>query len=318
MKEGNEVVPALSREQKELVRKVIFAGSTDEEMALYLHECERRGTHPLDRLIIPAKIDGRITFITTIDYMRAKGEEDGSFAGIDPPEFGPEDELGRPEWAKVSLYRWLPDPLGGSQKTRFVGIARWKEFASDKYIWKKMPFHMLAKCAEAIARRLAWPTKLRGLYLSEEMDRMERIECEVEAPVATLRPMRKSEDTVETKPLGAVSQPKAEKSPREELKEMLSLFDSARAEELLRQATVYTDETGSEKYVTLANLDKISHRWAAKAIKNLRNIINETGTKECGKNPRECSFSTFASENDVLVAYCTNGDLMGKRCPHDI
>jgi hypothetical protein len=36
-------------------------------------------------------------------------------------------------------------------------------------MWDKMPRHMLAKCAEALTRRMAWPKKLAELYTPEEM-----------------------------------------------------------------------------------------------------------------------------------------------------
>jgi hypothetical protein len=40
-------------------------------------------------------------------------------------------------------------------------------------MWKKMPKHMLSKCAEALARRLAWPKKFNNLYTPEEMMQVE-------------------------------------------------------------------------------------------------------------------------------------------------
>lgn len=45
----------ITPEQKELVRNMVFKGANDDELSLYFFECQRRGVHPLDRLIHPQK-----------------------------------------------------------------------------------------------------------------------------------------------------------------------------------------------------------------------------------------------------------------------
>jgi len=157
----------------ETVRSTIFPGSTDSELRLFMFKCQSIGVHPLEKLLIPVKFDGKISFISTIDLLRSMSEDAGDYAGIDPIEFIGESsfEFGdktifHPDEAICRVYR------SGIDRP-FEGHARWNEFyPGDKkgFKWREMPTIMLGKCAEAQARRLAWPKKLNQLYTPEEME----------------------------------------------------------------------------------------------------------------------------------------------------
>lgn len=75
-----------------------------------------------------------------------------------------------PNKATVTVYRMV-----SGTRVPFTASARWKEYAqTDKdgnpvAMWKKMPYLMLAKVAEALALRKAFPNDLSGLYTNEEM-----------------------------------------------------------------------------------------------------------------------------------------------------
>jgi hypothetical protein len=49
------------------------------------------------------------------------------------------------------------------------GVARFASYAQTTPTWNKMPDVMLAKCAEALALRKAFPHDLSGIYVAEEM-----------------------------------------------------------------------------------------------------------------------------------------------------
>ncbi len=158
---------AITQEQKELIRKTICKDATDAEMQLFFFDCQRRGTHPLDKLIHFTKRDGKYTPVTSIDFFRLRAHSSGAYAGEGATtyELG---EDGLPNECTVAVLR-----LVQGQVCTWRATARWAEYyPGDKsgFMWKKMPFLMLAKCAEALALRKAFPAELHGLYVKEEMD----------------------------------------------------------------------------------------------------------------------------------------------------
>jgi len=184
-------------DQLALVKRTVAQGASDEELRLFLFDCQRQGVHPLDRMLHFTKRGGRYTPITSIDLMRTRAAETGECAGIDDAVFPPDDD-GLPKWARVTVYR-----LTGGQKYAYTATARWGEYYpgdQQGHMWRKMPHTMLGKCAEALALRKAFPKQLSGLYAREEMDQADR---EVAA-----RPRNGRAEVVEAKPVDSEAEAK--------------------------------------------------------------------------------------------------------------
>lgn len=172
----------VTRGQIDLIKRTIFPKATDDDLRLFFYECRRRGVHPMDRLIYPVKRGDRVAFQMGIDYLRAAAEETGRYVGQKPIEYGvmvkqtsKDTEIIVPEWAEVHVLRKDPET---SEVVEVPHRAYWKEYYPGEdlgFMWRKMPMNQLGKCAEAGALRKAFPRKLGGLYIREEMEQAEAV-----------------------------------------------------------------------------------------------------------------------------------------------
>ena len=170
-----EIEAGLSRDKIELIKKTVAKGATDLELELFFHACKRTGLDPLMKQIYAIKrwdskdkIE-KMTFQTGIDGYRLIADRTGCYAGSSDAEYtiGLND---LPVVAKVTVTK-----LVSGIPCQFTSSARWAEYVQlskegiPTSMWKKMPFLMLAKCAEALALRKAFPAELSGVYTHEEM-----------------------------------------------------------------------------------------------------------------------------------------------------
>ena len=174
---GELVAGAWTREQVDLLKRTYANGATDDEMKLFAFRCQRSGLDPFKGQIHFRKHgDGRVVFITGIDGYRTLAEESGLYAGSDEYIY---DE-GLKEYQHIQTGRPFPTTatatvykIVAGQRVPFTATARWEEYyPGDKqgFMWRKMKYLMLGKCAEALALRKAFPQKTMDLYIKEEME----------------------------------------------------------------------------------------------------------------------------------------------------
>jgi phage recombination protein Bet len=152
-------------------------------IAKFMHICERTGLDPLARQIYCIGrfgSDGLEWSVQTgIDGFRVIAERSRQYAGQDEAEWLTE----KGEWVPAFVKQLHGDhPLAARVKVYrhdwdrpMVGIATWDEYAQTKRngeltaMWKDRGPGQLAKCAEALALRKAFPQDLSGLYTDDEM-----------------------------------------------------------------------------------------------------------------------------------------------------
>lgn len=169
---NNELIEFTS-DQVQLIKSQIAPNATDNELKLFLYQCQRTGLDPLTRQIYCIHRGGRMTIQTSIDGFRVIAERSGSYAGQDEPVFE-YDQNGKLKCAKVTVYRFSKD---GVRYPAATGVAFYDEYVQlingkPSGLWNK-PHIMLSKVSEAVALRRAFPLDLSGLYTSDEMEQAE-------------------------------------------------------------------------------------------------------------------------------------------------
>jgi phage recombination protein Bet len=171
-------------DEVKLIKSQIAPKANDNELKLFLYQCQRTGLDPLTRQIYCihrwTKDGDKMTVQTSIDGFRVIAERSGVYAGQSEPEFM--EDGGKLKCCKVRVYKFN----GNNRYEAAVGVAYWDEYvqmgkdSKPSGLWAKMPHTMLSKVAEALALRKAFPQDLSGLYTADEMQQAEQPQTTVD------------------------------------------------------------------------------------------------------------------------------------------
>ena len=187
-----------SDRQAAALAQIGVADAPKADQAVFLHYCQRTGLDPFARQIYMigrwSREGTKYTIQTSIDGFRLIGRR-AADAHHEQLEVSDTEWCGPDgQWRDV----WLSDEPPAAARVsvirnggRFPAVALFREYAQAKkdgnltQMWQDKGALMIAKCAEALAWRKAFPQDLSGLYTGDEMSQADTHR----APIPAASPM---------------------------------------------------------------------------------------------------------------------------------
>lgn len=197
--ESKENEFSFSKEQQDIIKNTYCKNCTDDEVKVFIYICQRVRLDPMLKQIHPVVRESSIkegngwikkrslTPQTSIDGFRLIAERTRRYVPGDEPSYQ-YDASGNLVSATAYVKKLTHDGTWHIIAARAFYAEYVQGFTNKQTgalevgkFWKQMPHLMLAKCAESLALRKAFPAELSGVYTDDEMKQADPVEV-VEEP----------------------------------------------------------------------------------------------------------------------------------------
>jgi phage recombination protein Bet len=153
-----------------LIRNTFCQNSTQQEFEVFMEICKSTQLNPLFKQIYFIKRGDKISHQTSIDGLRLIADRTKRYVPGRESTYT-FDKNGN----LLSATSYIKKLAHDGTWHEVASTAIFAEYNANQGLWKKMPCAMLAKCAEALALRRAFPADMLGLYTKDEMDQADTI-----------------------------------------------------------------------------------------------------------------------------------------------
>lgn len=179
----------VKKKQYEIIKNTYCKGVSEDEVTVFFHICKHLKLDPMLKQVYAIPRSGKMTVQTSIDGYRAIAERTGKYSPGREAVYS-YDKNGKILSCTSFVKKMTPDGTWHE----IGATAFFSEYEVKGTFWNKMPHVMIAKCAESLALRKAFPEQLSAIRTEDEMEQASKPRLEQEPQLQHIEEIKFMDD----------------------------------------------------------------------------------------------------------------------------